>query len=56
MLGINYQYIYCKVTKCRHNKKHVVRYGKTGKIAEVYYTCEKEKININKKGKCTEAP
>lgn len=55
MLGVNYQTINCKVKKCRRIKKHEIYDGKTKKICEVYYTCGKENININAKGKCEEA-
>ena len=54
MLGVEYQSIYCKVKKCQHNHKHVV-YDSTDKVAEVYYTCEKEDIYLDKTGKCREA-
>ena len=54
MLGVNYQSIYCKVTKCPHNEKHKV-YDGNNKIVEIYYTCEKEDIHINKAGKCQES-
>ena len=54
MLGVDYQYIYCAVKNCKHNKKNVVRDGKTNKTVEVYYTCEKENVYISKNGKCKE--
>lgn len=52
MLGVEYQSIHCKVKKCKHNEKHEVRDGKTNKIVEVYYTCEKSDVSIKKDGKC----
>ena len=55
MLGVEYQSIYCKITTCPHNEKHTVRDGKTNKVTDVYYTCEKEDIYIGKNGKCKDA-
>lgn len=54
MLGVEYQHIYCKVKKCRFNEKHQVRDGKTNKVVQTYYTCEKSDIDIDKNGICTE--
>jgi len=54
MLGVEHQPIYCEVTQCSYREKHIVRDGKTNKIVEVYYTCEKETVYINKTGKCKE--
>jgi hypothetical protein len=52
MLGVDYQAIYCAVHNCKHNEKHIVRDGKTNKVIERYYTCEKSNINIDRKGRC----
>jgi hypothetical protein len=51
MLGINYQAIFCKVKKCKYNKIHKVFDG-DDVIVEIYYTCEKDEINIDSTGKC----
>lgn len=53
MLGIVHQFIYCNVTNCKFNEKGVIRDGKTNKIIEVDYTCNKESIQLDSKGVCT---
>lgn len=56
MLGVNYQYIYCSVKNCKYNEEHITRDGKTNKVVDKWYTCSKEKIQINMYGRCVHRP
>jgi len=55
MLRIEHQPVYCKVKKCRHRRKHEIYESKPARLIETHYTCAKKHVNINAKGKCTEA-
>ena len=52
MLGVNYQSINCGVKKCKFNHRSELLDGKTNKVVEVYYTCEKDTVNIDSDGAC----
>ena len=53
MLGVDYQTINCLVKGCEYNERHEVLDG-DDKLIQVYFTCEKDTINVDSTGKCKE--
>lgn len=55
MLGVEFQSIYCNVKKCKYCERNETLDGKTDRVVEVYYTCNKDDIYLDSSGRCKEA-